>query len=219
MRQNNLIKELVRFSVSFVLVILLTNYFFSNVLLNEENFTKFITSFQLDLTRFLTLSVSNNTTFYIFVLSYSFLIVAFVTSSNWYHNPDLHNETYTEIYLKLFFYSTLITISVLYFLRIFNVSRLMLILFILIIPLPLQLLRSGGFISRQLIKDNLIYDYILVTEKNNKGYGSVLYTEKIINNKKEIFELFLEKNEIDIFQHFLNIQKKYSFDSILLDIN
>ena len=63
MRQNNLIKELVRFSVSFVLVILLTNYFFSNVLLNEENFTKFITSFQLDLTRFLTLSVSNNTTF------------------------------------------------------------------------------------------------------------------------------------------------------------
>ena len=219
MSQNNLIKELVRFSVSFVLIILLTNYFFSNVLLNEENFSKFITSFQLDLSRFLTLNVTNNTTFLIFVLIYSFLIVAFVTSSNWYHNPDLHYETYTEIYLKLFFYSTLITISVLYFLRIFNVSRLMLILFILIIPLPLQLLRSGGFISRQLIKDNLIYDYILVTEKNNKGYGSVLYTEKIINNKKEIFELFLEKNEIDIFQHFLNIQKKYSFDSILLDVN
>ena len=95
----------------------------------------------------------------------------------------------------------------------------MLILFIFIIPLPLLFLRSGGFISRQLIKDNLIYDYILVKEKDNTGYGSVLYTEKIINNKKEITELFIEKNEIDIFQHFLNIQKKYSFDSILLDIN
>ena len=53
----------------------------------------------------------------------------------------------------------------------------MLILFIFIIPLPLLFLRSGGFISRQLIKDNLIYDYILVKEKDNTGYGS-FYIQK-----------------------------------------
>ena len=48
-----------------------------------------------------------------------------------------------------------------------------------------------------------------VTEKNNKGYGSVLYTEKIINNnlKKSTRIIFRKKRDRYSFSTFLNIQK------------
>ena len=176
MYKKNALKEFARFMLSTVTTFYFSSFFFKYFLLNEVNIEKVINDFNRDISRFLSLEISIASGY--LVLIYSLIINLLLFSSYWYNNPQLYEEGGATIYSKIFQISSLATVFIFYFLRIFNTSRFYLIIFMILVPFIFILFRSEGIMSSMIIRNNNSKKFILVYQE--KGYGDELYQINIL---------------------------------------
>lgn len=215
MYKKNALKEFARFMLSTVTTFYFSSFFFKYFLLNEVNIEKVINDFNRDISRFLSLEISIASGY--LVLIYSLIINLLLFSSYWYNNPQLYEEGGATIYSKIFQISSLATVFIFYFLRIFNTSRFYLIIFMILVPFIFILFRSEGIMSSMVIRNNNSKKFILVYQE--KGYGDELYLNKYIdkNNIVKSIDLGIESNN-NLFQKLVSLQKTDQFDFILINI-
>jgi len=215
MYKKNASKEFARFMLSTITTFYFSSFFFKYFLLNEVNIEKVINDFNRDISRFLSLEISIASGY--LVLIYSLIINLLLFSSYWYNNPQLYEEGRATIYSKIFQISSLATVFIFYFLRIFNTSRFYLIIFMILVPFIFILFRSEGIMSSMIIRNNNSKKFILVYQE--KGYGDELYINKYIdkNNIVKSIDLGIESNN-NLFQKLVSLQKTDQFDFILINI-
>lgn len=215
MYKKNASKEFARFMLSTITTFYFSSFFFKYFLLNEVNIEKVINDFNRDISRFLSLEISIASGY--LVLIYSLIINLLLFSSYWYNNPQLYEEGGATIYSKIFQISSLATVFIFYFLRIFNTSRFYLIIFMILVPFIFILFRSEGIMSSMIIRNNNSKKFILVYQE--KGYGDELYINKYIdkNNIVKSIDLGIESNN-NLFQKLVSLQKTDQFDFILINI-
>lgn len=215
---NSLVKkEFFRLLLNTTSIYLITRYFFLYLFFETINYLDFIKSLSSDISRFLNINISSNQVDDLFLLFFCILITLFVTSSYWYSNPLFYRESVLEQYFKLGMYTTLFTIFVLYFLRVFNISRFYLVIYLIIIPISFLIFRSNGPLSKYIVKDSIISSYVLITDNNNLGYGTFINSSNFFNKKEAVISLNLSEINRDLNEMLLDFQKTYSFDSILFD--
>jgi len=215
---NSLVKkEFFRLLLNTTSIYLITRYYFLNLFFETINYLDFIKSLSSDISRFLNINISTNQVDDLFLLFFCILISLFVTSSYWYSNPLFYKESFLEQYFKLGTYTTLFTIFVLYFLRVFNISRFYLVIYLIIIPISFLIFRSNGPFSKYIVKDSIISSYVLITDNNNLGYGTFINSSNFFNKKEAVISINLSEINRDLNETLLDFQKTYSFDSILFD--
>ena len=184
----------------------------------KKNRDTVIQNLTKDLLRFFGLMVNQNLILEQSIFVFSIFITLFISSSFWYNNPYLYKEKNIVVFSKLFGYLTFFTIFIFYFLRIINISRLYFLIYLLIITLVFLLFRSQGFISKKIIRENILENFLHI--KIGDGYGDEIYFQELFDKSNEI-KLFSLNNitKTDIKEVITSYQKSIQFDFILINVD
>lgn len=218
MFKKSKLKEFIRYIFSVFLVYKLLEIFILLGLANEENKNQIANNFIEDLERFLFIPLENQQDIDIFLIIYSIFITTFIFFSYWFNNPYLYKEKVFYVYRKLFIFTTLGSIFFFYFFRIYNISRAYLIIFLLTLPFVFIFIRSGGIISKIILRESKVLNFIHLFE--NSAYGDEVYFIKNLDNNREVKKIPIENRDVkNLYIEMLNIQKTLSYDFIFLNIN
>ena len=214
-KKDNL-KEFFRFCLNLTALAVFNFWAFPNLLVNEENFNNFVKNISLDLYRFLNLNISLEVVYLIFILFISLIITNLVLLTKWYLSPNIFNYNKTELYFKIFQKTTLGTIFILYFLRVFNISRINLILYLVIVPFVFIFFQTEGIFSKLIIRQHNQKKFLLINYRNT--LNEEIYMNNYINKSDLLIEIEAEKKE-NLYEKVLKMQKEYQYDLLVFNTN
>lgn len=214
MFKQSYIKEVFRFFLNTIAIFVFNYIAFSKYLLNEENFNNFINSIFIDLIRFLNLNIYPDQIFLLFIFFISLIIVTLVSLTNWYSRPENYDLKVYELYLKIFQKTTLGSVFIFYFLRVFNLSRQVLIVYLLFLPLIFLVFQTHGFFSKFILRQYKEEKYILINYA--KEYSREIYLTDLITLDNKIQELNVDIKS-DLLSDINNLQKEIQFDFVVFN--
>lgn len=206
-------KDFLRFLINLISLFIFNIFFFIKFLINDENLNIFLNFIFSDVIRFLKLQVDIEILLFVFLFLVSLVLDLAVSTTKWYQNPQLFKLSSIENYFKIFQITSLVTVFIFFFLRVFNISRFSFGIYLLLIPLIFLLFQSGGLFSKHILRQHNDRKYILVNLDN------------ILKNEIFIDSIIVEDNKIQdckiidykkAFQEISKLQKTQQFDFIVL---
>lgn len=215
MEKYTKLKEFLRFlTVNFCLYFF--NFFsFKYLLVNQENYINFISSINFDLIRFLNFNLSYDFLYFLFVLSMSLFVSLIIFFSDVFTNPYKKLDSKYNKYIKLFQLTTLSTVLILYFLRVFNLSRFNLIIYFFLIPLIFLFFDSGGIFSQRILRQHNPQKYILINFK--KVFSKEVFMNNYLFNKELVKKVSVTP-QLNLLDELIGFQKYIQFDFLVITI-
>jgi len=166
---KNIYTDLLRSILIFLSVFISFRYFL-NYGLNFENTNNFFNNLLFDFERFLNIQLLDITflkNLYLFV--YSAIATSLFASSFWYMNPVFYKETSLDIFIKILFYFSLFNTSFFYLTRLYDLSRALLIIYLLFSSILIFSYRSNSKLNKYLFKRPSLLNFIYIEEKGSES--------------------------------------------------
>ena len=181
---KNIYTDLLRSILIFVSVFISFRYFL-NYGLNFENTNNFFNNLLFDFERFLNIQLLNITfltNLYLFV--YSAIATSLFVSSFWYMNPAFYKETSLDIFIKILFYFSLFNTSFFYLTRLYDLSRALLIIYLLFSSILIFSYRSNSKLNKYLFKRPSLLNFIYIEEKGSESSRTDTLLKKLKYSEK-----------------------------------
>lgn len=214
MSKSNNIKEFLRICIVFISLYCFNYFSFSNFLVSKGNFIYFLQSISEDFNRFLFLTFKEENLFNVFLILITTVVVLLVVLSKEFSSPSIIKLNMLKKYLFLLQKTTLGTVFVFYFIRVFNLSRFYLIIYLFILPLIFIIFESEGVVSKYLLRQNYEIKYLIINYKESK-YNEIIFG-KYFKKKNLVYELN-KKTLLDLNQELMSLQKKYQYDFLIFN--